>query len=582
MSEQWPPTPLSQPQPEPIGSSNTKWYALLGGSLVVVFGLLVTVTGVIGFGGDDVLETVEAPVAAPIFQPSFAEGPDPFFPIELQLAGFQEETGETPTEQDIATGLFGGTAQNTCDPQRLIDFLMENPAEGQAWAQVQAIGFEDIPEYINSLTVRVLAAPTTVLNHGFDAATGAPYEIEATLDTGTAVLVDGDGNIRTRCYCGNPVKPKPVGHQPPRCLLAPGMVYVLPGGEAKRAAVPAEVVLTGRITTEEAWTEISWGSDDSQTGWTLAANLQPTLCIVTPIPPPVGPTPTVPPGATATAVPTSTPTVAPTPPTAPTPTRVVPPPSPTTPAPTTPTPTPTVLVQPLQIQCSISDTELMVGEQTEYSAQHVPDSISVSYAFDHGDGTIDRRNPSVAFYNSPGSYDVYVLATVEGDERRQLCGTVIVTSGGPDTVLIFCEISSTRISVGGQTVFTGSSQPGELPIRYVFDHGDGFREEANPSFATYGSPGTYNVTLEATYLGSTTILSCGNVTVDPVTGPVGCSDQGYVGLSEQQAISRAVSMGCAWRVTSVDGIPAPGTTDFRLDRVNFELDAGQVTRAYIG
>jgi hypothetical protein len=66
------------------------------------------------------------------------------------------------------------------------------------------------------------------------------------------------------------------------------------------------------------------------------------------------------------------------------------------------------------------------------------------------------------------------------------------------------------------------------------------------------------------------------------TGIVGCSDQGYVGLSEQQAISRAVSIGCAWRVASIDGIPAPGTTDFRQDRVNFELVGGLITRACIG
>ena len=44
--------------------------------LVVVFGFLAGVAGVVGFGGDDARETVEAAVAGSVFLRLFAEGPD--------------------------------------------------------------------------------------------------------------------------------------------------------------------------------------------------------------------------------------------------------------------------------------------------------------------------------------------------------------------------------------------------------------------------------------------------------------------------------------------------------------------------
>lgn len=587
MTDEWPP-PADYGGTPAAGNGPSADSDLMGYAMVAALVALIAGLGAAGWfffiAGDDdtevavALSAVEAPIAPPVFEPAGSAGDDPFFPIAVQLAGFEQETGEMPTEEQIATGLFGGTAENTCDPQRLIDFLLANPAKGAAWAEVQQITFAEIPEYIESLDVRVLAAETTVLNHGYDEDAGAAYEIESRLEAGTAVLVDADGIIRTRCYCGNPVKPKPVGHRPPRCLLVPAQVYAAPAAGDELSGVPNQVSLSGRVTEDNAWTEISWGDAETQTGWTPTDNIGRTLCSVPP--PPAAtvaalitptaaqqtPTPDTTPSPSAAPTATTAPTTAPTATPGPTATR-------------TPTPTATapVLPQPLQISCSIAKRQLIVGEQTELSAVHVPDSVSIDYAFDHGDGTIDPRNPSFAFFEAPGSYDVYVLATNENLDRREFCGTITVTGGGPDTVQFFCSISDTRIGVGGQTTFTASSDPGELPVTYVFDHGDGYREQANPSFATYTEPGTYPVTLEYTYLGSTGTLACGTVTVESGTTPVVCSDQGYVGLLLEDAKDLAASRGCAWRI-----VGEPGDTQYRSDRVNFQVGHGQVQAVTIG
>jgi hypothetical protein len=296
----------------------------------------------------------------------------------------------------------------------------------------------------------------------------------------------------------------------------------------------------------------------------------------TPFPTPGG-TPQVTPEATPTPTPTPTPQVTPGPTPTPTP-RPTPGATPTQTPQATPTPTATVPPQPLQISCSISKDRVAVGETTTFSAVQVPDSIPISWAFDHGDGTIDPRNPSEAFYTAPGTYTVTVIADLGPVQRTEPCGTVTVLPGEWGAR---CSISDTLLQVGETTTLSASSTPEGLDVSYTFFHGDGFSETANPSFATYAGPGSYTVTLEATYLGSTIEIVCGTVTVDSPVQQI-CTSDGYNGLTEAAAGALATSRGCAWRVVVRDGNPLQVTTDFRQDRVNFDVDNGIVTRTTVG
>jgi len=301
--------------PPPGGNQHEnkgKRFAIVAILLVVIAGL-GTAAGLVMVNRSDDTATddpqyvvMDTPITTPVFEPRDAAGNDPFFPLDTQLLTYQTEVeeqidsqmaiaqanaepGETVVrpafdvaalDEAVKTGLYGGTEENTCDPERLISFLYANPDLLEAWAGVQGIPVSQVAEYIRSLEVRVLAEPVNVLNHGFDFDTSAPYEIDTVLDAGTAVLVDENGDIRTRCYCGNPIKPKPPVHMPPRCIVYGAFVSVVPGGGDRRDGAPTDVLLTGRQTTiaGATWLEVTWGTGDAETGWVRSDNLRTHYC----------------------------------------------------------------------------------------------------------------------------------------------------------------------------------------------------------------------------------------------------------------------------------------------------------------
>lgn len=287
MQPQFPP-PAPRPDGSPTHSGRNRQLATIAVLVLAIAGLIgVAAVFLVDRGDDPVAEeptyvVTEAPAFQPVFQPRGVEGENAFFPVRAQIATYERQSANPVTADAIESGLFGGTAENTCDPERLIRFLHDNPAEGRAWAAAQGIELDEVADFIRSLDVQVLAAPAEVLNHGFDPLTGTAYEFAATLEAGTAVLVDANGDVRVRCYCGNPVKPRPPVHRPPRCVQVPALVATAPGSGDRRSGVPADVVLTGRVTRvdDAEWTEIAYGPDGSTTGWTPTSNLDRGLCPV--------------------------------------------------------------------------------------------------------------------------------------------------------------------------------------------------------------------------------------------------------------------------------------------------------------
>ena len=147
------------------------------------------------------------------------------------------------------------------------------------------------------------------------------------------------------------------------------------------------------------------------------------------------------------------------------------------------------------VRCHISKTQIAVGETTVFTASiDAAAGITPTFAFDHGDGTIDHRNPSHAFYYYPGTYYVTAIATTHGHSVRVPCGTVTVTDHAPHYEHT-CHVSDRHISVGETTTYTGSSTPASAALSYSFDHGDGYVDNRNPSHAVYTHPGNYTVTM---------------------------------------------------------------------------------------
>ena len=282
---------------------------LRNGKVVVGLGLALAVLLSSCFGGGESHVVTTQPTPQPLYEPAGSAGLDSFFPLSEQIemavaggttqtpvAGAPSATGtpppagtpadpsnltpvgvSRPSDQQIKSGLYGGTVENTCNAEQLIQYLLDNPSKGQVWADVQGISFDQLPTYINSLRPRVLASDVQVLNHGYDKK-GHAIPIVSTLAAGTAVFVDQNGDVRARCYCGNPIVPyDPPAYQPPKCLSYYAVVYVSPSERTVIQGVPRFVQATNNVSKYESvnWTEITWGG---ATGWVRTDHAQTRYC----------------------------------------------------------------------------------------------------------------------------------------------------------------------------------------------------------------------------------------------------------------------------------------------------------------
>lgn len=224
---------------------------------------------------------------------------------------------------------------------------------------------------------------------------------------------------------------------------------------------------------------------------------------------------------------------------------------------------------PFRPVCSISKRTIEVGETTVFSGTHTPSSAWVSWSFDHGDGYVDHVNPSHALYHAPGTYEVTAWADSDHGVHEVPCGYVTVTAPA-EPVEFFCAISDAHLRVGETTVFTGSTDPHDVDVTWTFDHGDGYREIANPSYALYHQPGVYHVVAFAKIDGESTRVECGTVEVIAELPVPECSTEGYVGLLIHAARTLAESRGCDHRTfPSVLDAAAALNGERQPNRVNF-------------
>ncbi|MGW7428116.1 DUF6777 domain-containing protein [Streptomyces sp. NPDC054861] len=173
-----------------------------------------------GDAGGSGTEEATAAFGEVLLQPATAPGPDPFTastatattvaagttavarapasPAPARGRALREVTGSTP-------GLYGGTRSvASCDVERQVALLTEDPAKTGAFAESSGVPESGIADWLRDLTPVLLRTDTRVTGHGYRAGEAAPFQ--AVLQAGTAVLVDGYGAPRVRCACGNPLR----------------------------------------------------------------------------------------------------------------------------------------------------------------------------------------------------------------------------------------------------------------------------------------------------------------------------------------------------------------------------------------
>src|SRR4051812_47852014 len=110
-------------------------------------------------------------------------------------------------------GLYGGTRNYaTCDAEKLVVFLEQNPDKAAAWAGTLGIPVRTIRRYVFKLTPVLLRTDTRVTNHGY--VNGRATPIQSVLQAGTAVFVTHYGEPVIKCYCGNPLTPPTLYRTP--------------------------------------------------------------------------------------------------------------------------------------------------------------------------------------------------------------------------------------------------------------------------------------------------------------------------------------------------------------------------------
>jgi hypothetical protein len=188
-------------------------------TLAVLITLLASVVGYVIF------LRPQAEASGVLYQDPVSRGPSPFTQpaVDQQAASVGASTGGS---EETPQGPFGGSGiLAKCNKELLIKFLNSHPDRKAAWAQVLGVRAKDFDQYVESLRSATLTVDTRVTNHGFK--NGRAFELQSILAKGTAVLVDPDGQIVTRCYCGNPLTPPkpqgsstctgcPRGYSPPR------------------------------------------------------------------------------------------------------------------------------------------------------------------------------------------------------------------------------------------------------------------------------------------------------------------------------------------------------------------------------
>jgi PKD repeat protein len=154
------------------------------------------------------------------------------------------------------------------------------------------------------------------------------------------------------------------------------------------------------------------------------------------------------------------------------------------------------------------------------------DGSVVTWSWDFGDGTISAdQNPSHA-YASAGAYNVTLTVTDnEGATGTTSQGVTVVDNQAPTAAFSY---SANDLAVA----FTdASSDPDDAVAAWSWDFGDGATSaEQNPAH-TYGTAGTYDVTLTVTDMDGGTGATTQSITVVESSGPGEMDVDGLSGAS---------------------------------------------------
>ncbi len=151
---------------------------------------------------------------------------------------------------------------------------------------------------------------------------------------------------------------------------------------------------------------------------------------------------------------------------------------------------------PVEVLSVDGPDELETGEQGTFQAAVNEDAEApIEARWDFGDGSTGSGMMTTHAFNAEGEYTVTFTATNEANSASQTLTVSVVPPPVPAQVVTLS--ANPNPGTEGEPVRFSSSVRGDAPVNYEWDFGDGGTSQANTPSHTYDTPGTYQVTLNA-------------------------------------------------------------------------------------
>ncbi len=168
----------------------------------------------------------------------------------------------------------------------------------------------------------------------------------------------------------------------------------------------------------------------------------------------------------------------------------------TAPAVPEPPPAPPVAV----ISSSTAMGEAPLAVQFDGSNSSDPDSQTLSYSWDFGDGRKSEGIQVSHTYTEPGTHQATLSVTDETGLSSQAAMSIVINAPppAPPVAVISSSTAMGEAPLAVQFDGSNSSDPDSQTLSYSWDFGDGRKSEGIQVSHTYTEPGTYQATLSVT------------------------------------------------------------------------------------
>jgi PKD repeat protein len=157
---------------------------------------------------------------------------------------------------------------------------------------------------------------------------------------------------------------------------------------------------------------------------------------------------------------------------------------------------------PLTASFSYSPQSPTAGQQITFTGYASGGTSPYTFNWSFGDGSTATGSTTTHTYPSAGSYTTVLKASDSGSPKQTASSqqTISVSSPPPPpppppTLTASFTYSPSSPQTGQQVTFTGTASGGTSPYSYTWNFGDSSTGIGSTSIHTYGSPGSFTVTL---------------------------------------------------------------------------------------